>query len=62
MVNVLEKLATNKSVEGIIASVKQIPLSASSTTCLVVHVAEDVQRLDGVREAQHICLAIDEKH
>ncbi|KAM3836178.1 SCAN domain-containing protein 3-like [Diretmus argenteus] len=62
MVTVLEELATDKSMDRIIASVKQIPLSASSTVRRVHVLAEDVQRLvlDEVKEAQHISLAIDE--
>jgi len=48
--------------DRIIASVKQIPLSAWSAARRVHVLAEDVQRLvlDGVKEAQHISLAVDE--
>lgn len=58
----LEELGTDKSMDRIIALCKQIPLSASSTTCCVHVLAEDIQQLllDGVKEAQHISMAINE--
>lgn len=62
MISVLEELATDKSMDKIITSVKQIPLSAATAARRVHVLAEDVQRLqlDGVKKAQHISLAIDE--
>lgn len=62
MVTVLEELATDKCMDRIIASVKQIPLSASSNAHRVHILAKNVQRLvlDGVSEVQHTSLAIDE--
>ncbi|KAJ4921943.1 hypothetical protein JOQ06_021714 [Pogonophryne albipinna] len=62
MVAVLEELATDKSMDRIVASVKQVPLSASTTARRVHVLAEDVQRLvlDEVKKAEHISVAIDE--
>ncbi|XP_071059414.1 zinc finger BED domain-containing protein 5-like [Pseudochaenichthys georgianus] len=62
MVAVLEELATDKSMDRIVASLKQVPLSASTTARRVHVLAEDVQRLvlDEVKKAEHISVAIDE--
>lgn len=53
MVTVLEELGTDKSMDRIIASMKQIPLSASTVAHRVHILAEDVQRLviDGIKLA-----------
>ncbi|KAJ4928903.1 hypothetical protein JOQ06_004525 [Pogonophryne albipinna] len=62
MVAVLEELATDKSMDRIVASVKQVPLSASTTARRVHVLSEDVQQLvlDEVKKAEHISVAIDE--
>lgn len=54
MVAILEELATDKSIDKIIVTVKQISLYVST--------AEHVQQLvtDGLKEAKYISLAIDE--
>ena len=59
---VLEELATDKSTDRIITSVKQIPLSAKTAVHRVHVLAEDVQRLviDEIKEARYLSLAIDE--
>jgi len=62
MITVLEELAPDKSMDRVIASVKQVPLSASTNARRVHVLAEQVQRavIDGVKEAKYISLAIDE--
>ncbi|KTF70974.1 hypothetical protein cypCar_00047648 [Cyprinus carpio] len=62
MVAVLEEFATDISTDRIIASVKQIPLSAKTAVRHVHVLAEDVQRLviDEIKEARYLLLAIDE--
>ncbi|KAL0203725.1 hypothetical protein M9458_001743, partial [Cirrhinus mrigala] len=62
MITVLEELAPDKSMDRIIASVKQVPLSASTNARRVHVLAEQVQKavIDGVKEAKYFSLAIDE--
>ncbi|KAM8729080.1 protein FAM200A-like [Acanthopagrus schlegelii] len=62
MVTVLEELAPDKSMDRIIAAVKQIPLSASTAARRVHVLAEHVQQvvIEGIKEAKYISLAIDE--
>lgn len=62
MITVLEELAPDKSMDRVIASVKQVPLSASTNARRVHVLAEQVQQavIDGVKEAKYISLAIDE--
>ncbi|MBN3290676.1 SCND3 protein, partial [Polypterus senegalus] len=62
MITVLEELAPDKSIDRIIASVKQVPLSASTNARRVHVLAEQVQKavIDGVKEAKYFSLAIDE--
>ncbi|KAL0149128.1 hypothetical protein M9458_055560 [Cirrhinus mrigala] len=62
MITVLEELAPDKSMDRIIASVKQVPLSASTNARRVHVLAEQVQNavIDGVKEAKYFSLAIDE--
>nr|XP_023701213.1 SCAN domain-containing protein 3-like [Paramormyrops kingsleyae] len=62
MITVLEELAPDKSMDRIIASVKQVPLSASTNAHRVHVLAEQVQKavIDGVKEAKYFSLAIDE--
>ncbi|KAL0150111.1 hypothetical protein M9458_054538 [Cirrhinus mrigala] len=62
IITVLEELASDKSMDRIIASVKQVPLSASTNARRVHVLAEQVQKavIDGVKEAKYFSLAIDE--
>lgn len=59
MVTVLKELVTDKSIDRIIVSVKQIPLSAKTVVCHVHILAEDVKWfvIDGVKEAKVVLLA-----
>ena len=58
---VWEELTTDKSMDSIILSVKQVPLSASTAGCCVRALADDVRRivLEGLSQAEHFSLAID---
>ncbi|RXN10795.1 SCAN domain-containing 3-like protein [Labeo rohita] len=62
MITVLEELAPDKSMDRIIASVKQVPLSASTHAQRAHDLAEQVQKavIDGVKETKYFSLAIDE--
>uniref|UniRef100_UPI00358F329E general transcription factor II-I repeat domain-containing protein 2A-like n=1 Tax=Myxine glutinosa TaxID=7769 RepID=UPI00358F329E len=62
MVTVLEELTTDKSMDGIIASVKQVPLSARSTTRCIEALSDAVQGviIEGLSQANYFSLAIDE--
>uniref|UniRef100_UPI00358DDDAA SCAN domain-containing protein 3-like n=1 Tax=Myxine glutinosa TaxID=7769 RepID=UPI00358DDDAA len=62
MVTVLEELTTDKSMDGIIASVKQVPLSARSTTRRIEALSDAVQGviIEGLSQANYFSLAIDE--
>ena len=61
MVTVLEELAPDKSMDRIIAAVKQIRLSASTAARRVHVLVEGVQGLvsDGIKEAKYVSLAVD---
>lgn len=62
MVTVLEELATDKLMDGIIASVKQVPLSARSATRHIDALSDAVQGviINGLSQANYFSLAIDE--
>ncbi|XP_061569005.1 SCAN domain-containing protein 3-like [Cololabis saira] len=62
MVAVLEELATDKSMDGVIASVKQVPLSARSATRRIDALSDAVHGviLSGLSQANYFSLAIDE--
>lgn len=52
MVTVLEELPTDKAIEGIIVSVKQVSLSATTAARRIHVLADDVERsmLDGIHK------------
>ncbi|KAK0152133.1 SCAN domain-containing protein 3 [Merluccius polli] len=62
MVSVLEELAVDKSMDGIIASVKQMPLSARSATRHIEALSDAVQGvvISDLTQANYFSLAIDE--
>ncbi|XP_061587408.1 general transcription factor II-I repeat domain-containing protein 2-like [Cololabis saira] len=62
MVAVLEELATDKSMDGVIASVKQVPLSARSATWRIDALSDAVHGviLSGLSQANYFSVAIDE--
>ncbi|XP_071380293.1 SCAN domain-containing protein 3-like [Centroberyx affinis] len=62
MVAVLEELATDKSMDGVIASVKQVPLSARSATQRIDALSDAVHGviISGLSQASYFSLAIDE--
>uniref|UniRef100_UPI00358F7E2A general transcription factor II-I repeat domain-containing protein 2-like n=1 Tax=Myxine glutinosa TaxID=7769 RepID=UPI00358F7E2A len=62
MVTVLEELTTDKSMDGIIASVKQVPLSARSPTRRVEALSDAVQGviIEGLSQANYFSLASEE--
>ncbi|KAK0137495.1 SCAN domain-containing protein 3 [Merluccius polli] len=62
MVSVLEELAVDKSMDGIIASVKQVPLSARSATLRIEALSDAVQGvvISDLTRANYFSLAIDE--
>ncbi|XP_061589548.1 SCAN domain-containing protein 3-like [Cololabis saira] len=62
MVAVLEELPTDKSMDGVIASVKQVPLSARSATRRIDALSDAVHGviLSGLSQANYFSLAIDE--
>ncbi|XP_061597630.1 protein FAM200A-like [Cololabis saira] len=62
MVAVLEELATDKSMDGVIASVKQVPLSARSATRRIDALSDAVHGVifSGLSQANYFSLAIDE--
>lgn len=62
MVAVLEELATDKSMDGVIASVKQVPLSARSAARRIEALSDAVHGviLSGLSQASYFSLAIDE--
>ncbi|KAM3860305.1 SCAN domain-containing protein 3-like [Diretmus argenteus] len=62
MVAVLEELATDKSMDGVIASVKQVPLSARSATRRIDALSDAVHGvvISGLSQANYFSLAIDE--
>lgn len=56
-------MATDKSIDSIIESVKQVSLSASTAGCRVHALADDVHRivLEALNQIEHFALAIDER-
>ncbi|KAJ4940785.1 hypothetical protein JOQ06_027077 [Pogonophryne albipinna] len=62
MVTVLEELATDKSMDGVIASVKQVSLSARSAIRCIEALSDAVQGviIKGLSQANYFSLAIDE--
>ncbi|XP_033987943.1 SCAN domain-containing protein 3-like [Trematomus bernacchii] len=62
MVTVLEELATDKSMDGVIASVKQVSLSARSAIRRIEALSDAVQGviIKGLSQANYFSLAIDE--
>ena len=62
MVAVLEELATDKSMDGVIASVKQMPLSARSASRRIESLSDDVRGsiMSGLSQANYFSVAIDE--
>jgi len=62
MVTVLEELATDKSMDGIIASVKQLSLSAKSASRRIEALSDAVQGtiIESIGQANYFSLAIDE--
>lgn len=62
MVTVLEELDANKSMDGVIESVKQMSLSARSAARRIEALSDAVQGviIDGVSHANYFSLAIDE--
>lgn len=62
MVAVLEELAADKSMDGMIASVKQVPLSARSASRRIDALSDAVHGVivSGLRQASYFSLAIDE--
>ncbi|XP_049328031.1 SCAN domain-containing protein 3-like [Astyanax mexicanus] len=62
MVTVLEELDTDKSMDGVIGSVKQMSLSARSAARRIEVLSDAVQGaiIDGVSRANYFSLAIDE--
>ena len=62
MVAVLEELATDKSMDGVIASVKQMPLSARSASRRIESLSDDVRgsNMSGLSQANYFSVAIDE--
>ncbi|KAJ3587932.1 hypothetical protein NHX12_011527, partial [Muraenolepis orangiensis] len=63
MVTVLEELATDKSMDGVIASVKQVSLSLRSATRRIEALSDAVQGaiINGVSQANLFSIAIDER-
>lgn len=63
MVTVLEELSTDKSMDRIIASVKQVPLSVTTARQCVCALKDDLHRivLEVLSQAEHFPLAIDER-
>ncbi|KAJ4945270.1 hypothetical protein JOQ06_013803 [Pogonophryne albipinna] len=61
MVTVLEELATDKSMDGVIASVKQVSLSARSAIRRIEALSDAVQGviIKGLSQANYFSLAID---
>lgn len=62
MVTVLEELATDKAMDGVIASVKQMPLSARSASRRIEALSEAVHGaiISGLSQANSFSIAIDE--
>lgn len=62
MVAVLEELATDKSMDDVIASVKQVPLSARSASRRIDALSNAVHEvlIGGLSQAKYFSLAIDE--
>ncbi|XP_076137839.1 zinc finger BED domain-containing protein 5-like [Alosa pseudoharengus] len=62
MVAVLEELVTDKSMDGVIASVKQMPLSAKSASRRIESLSDDVRGsiMSGLSQANYFSVAIDE--
>uniref|UniRef100_A0A3Q1GNQ4 HAT C-terminal dimerisation domain-containing protein n=1 Tax=Acanthochromis polyacanthus TaxID=80966 RepID=A0A3Q1GNQ4_9TELE len=62
MVAVLEELASDKSMDGVIASVKQVPLSVRSTSRRIDALSDAVQKaiITDLNQANYFSLAIDE--
>ena len=62
MVTILEELATDKSMDGINASVKQVPLSARSATHRIDALSDDVLVVivNALSQPSYFSLEIDE--
>ena len=62
MIAVLEEIADDKSMDGVIASVKQIPLSARSATRRIDALSNAVQGavISDLNQAKYFSLAVDE--
>ena len=62
MIAVLEEIADDKSMDGVIASVKQIPLSARSATRRIDALSNAVQGavISDLNQANYFSLAVDE--